>query len=159
VRYQPPGVALQAYLTPEILRIRSEMLQALQSLPGIERIKSREQLSWPFSRAQTLAAAREPVEALKAAFPKGILLGLANKLVLLEGVEIGSNLLIEATSTSKGPKRRNMSREKCRYFMHEIGHSSARTKFRQLFTSTHAIYKLVIHFDSPNPNLFMILAH
>jgi hypothetical protein len=46
-RYKPPGVALQAYLTPEILRIRSETLQALQGLPGIEIVQSREKLSAP----------------------------------------------------------------------------------------------------------------
>jgi hypothetical protein len=86
-RYKPPGVALQTYLTPEIWRIRSEMLQALQGLPGTEMVQSRERLSCPFSRPQTIAEARETAEALKAAFPKGISLGLVNRLILLEGVE------------------------------------------------------------------------
>jgi hypothetical protein len=63
------------------------MLQALKGLPGIERIKCREQLSCPFSRPQTAAAARATAEALKATFPKGILVGLVNRLVLLERMD------------------------------------------------------------------------
>ena len=84
-KHFPPRVTLKTRLTTQVSTIYSELLGALQGLPGIERIKSRELMYCPFSRPQTAAAARETAEALKAAFPKGILLGMVNRLVLLEG--------------------------------------------------------------------------
>jgi hypothetical protein len=84
-KHFPPGVTLKTRPTTQISKICSELLRALQGLPGIERIKSRELMYCPFSRPQTAAAARETAKALKAAFPKGILLGMVNRLVLLEG--------------------------------------------------------------------------
>jgi hypothetical protein len=86
-KHFPPGVALKARPTTQVSKIRSELLGALQGLPGIEGIKSRELLYCPFSRPQTAAAARQTAEALKTAFPKGILLGMVNRLVLLEGAQ------------------------------------------------------------------------
>jgi len=47
-----------------------------------------------------------------------------------------------------------MNKEKGRYFMDEIGPTSARTEFGYVFASTHAIYKLVIHFPKPQHQPF-----
>ena len=86
-KHFPPGVTLKTYPTVQARKICPELLGALQGLPDIETIKSREQMYCPLSRPQTAAAARETAEALKAAFPKGILLGMVNRLVLLEGAQ------------------------------------------------------------------------
>jgi hypothetical protein len=86
-KHLPAGVTLEIYMKPEILRIRSEILQALHGLSGIETINIRECLYFSFSRPQTSGEARETAEALKAAFPKGISLGLADRLTLLQAVE------------------------------------------------------------------------
>jgi hypothetical protein len=51
-RYKPPGATLKTYPTAQLSKICSELLEALNGLPGIEKIRVRDVMYTVFSRPQ-----------------------------------------------------------------------------------------------------------